>query len=168
MAWGSIQPEIKTGYSYEQKSREFVARNIGFAISNALNFNWDLIYQPVDSVFQDKNINYTDGIKMDESTDPTDSYTVPAIILYAAYAAISIPVGKLKIYTGLRVEKNNQTLEGLDRAGRHPINITMISSICFHPLNMSYNLTEKSLFRFAYGTNHQPARIQGNITSVIL
>lgn len=146
---GKLLPEFKTGVLIEHKYREFVARNIGFAISNALNFNWDLVYQPVDTVFLDKNINFTDGIKVDESSDPTDSYTA-SNKLYAAYAGLNIPIQQLKIYAGLRLEKNVQTLESFDRGGE-PILIDNDFADLFPSVNMTYNLNGKSLLRLAYG-----------------
>ena len=142
-------PEIKTGILIEQKYRDFVARNIGFATSNVLNFNWGLSYQPLDSVFQDKNINFTDGIKIDESTNPTDSYTA-SNQLYAVYTGIDIPLGKLKIYAGARLEKNIQSLEGLnDNSSAYNVNNDFAD--LFPSLNTTFNLSDKSLVRFAYG-----------------
>ncbi len=87
-----LRPRIQNGIFLEFKDRNFTARNIGYAISNVMDFNWDLTYQPVDSLFQDKNINYTDGIKVDESTNLSDSYDA-ANRLYAAYAGINLPSG---------------------------------------------------------------------------
>jgi hypothetical protein len=146
---GNITPELKTGILIEQKIRDYVARNIGYAISNVLNFNWNLIYQPIDSVFQDKNINFTDGIKLDESTDLSDSYNA-GNNLYAAYAGINIPFRNLKLYAGLRLEKNIQTLEGCYRSGV-PISIDNDFTDFFPSMNLAYDLTDKSLLRFAYG-----------------
>ncbi len=149
IAMGNFVPELKTGLLIEQKHRDFVARNIGFAISNALTFNWNLMYQPMDSVFQDKNINYTDGIKVDESTDPTDSYSADNK-LYAAYAGISLPIRKLTVYAGLRLEKNIQTLDGFGRSGL-TVSVNNDFTDLFPSANLTYNLGEKSLLRFAYG-----------------
>jgi hypothetical protein len=146
---GNITPEFKTGILIEQKNREYIARNIGYAISNVLNFNWNLVYQPIDSVFQDKNINFTDGIKLDESTDLSDSYNA-GNELYATYAGLNIPFRNLKFYAGLRLEKNIQKLEGYDRNGT-PISIDNGFTDFFPSLNLTYDLTDKSLFRFAYG-----------------
>jgi hypothetical protein len=146
---GSQSPEIKTGILIEQKSREFIARNIGFATSNVLNFNWSLSYQPIDSVFQDKNINFTDGLKIDESTNPTDSYKA-SNELYAVYTGIHIPIGRVKVYAGIRVEKNIQILSGLnDNSATYKVDNNLTD--LFPSLNMTYTLGEKSLFRFAYG-----------------
>jgi hypothetical protein len=146
---GNIAPIFKAGFLTEHKSREFVARNIGFAFSNAFTFNWNLAYQPIDSVFQDKNINFTDGIKIDESTNPTDSYKA-SNELYAAYAALDFPLGKLRIYGGLRVEKNTQILEGMI-ATTIPYKVNNDFLDFFPSVNMTYNVNEKSLLRFAWG-----------------
>jgi hypothetical protein len=149
LQWKSFVPEIRTGVMVEFKDREFAARNIGFAISNVLNFNWNLVYQPIDSVFQDKNINYTDGLKIDESTDPTDSYT--AFNRYmAGYVGFNLPFKKLTLYTGVRAEYDEQVLKGYDRSGKEfTINNHQID--LFPSLNVSYNFNDKSLVRFAYG-----------------
>ncbi len=94
------------------KDRSFSARNIGFAMSNSSQFNWNLPYVPIDTLFLDKNINYTDGIKVDEATNLQDSYDASNTLL-AGYMGINIPVNKFKIYGGLRVEKNRQIIERL-------------------------------------------------------
>ncbi|MBN1142846.1 MAG: TonB-dependent receptor [Bacteroidales bacterium] len=146
---GNLTPEFTTGVLFEDKHREFVARNIGYAISNVLGFNWSLAAMPIDSVFQDKNINFTNGIKIDESTDPTDSYSANNR-LFAGYAAINVPFGKFKLHTGVRLEKNNQTLESNDRAGAgFSINNNYLDF--FPSANLTYNINGKSLVRFAYG-----------------
>jgi len=147
--FSNFTPEIRTGVFLEFKDRNFTARNIGYAISNVMSFNWGLTYQPVDSLFQDKNINYADGIKVDESTNLSDSYDANNQ-LYAAYAGINLPFRKLKIYTGLRIEKNRQSLNGFDENGA-PVKVNNDFADLFPSLNMTYNLTEKALLRFAYG-----------------
>jgi hypothetical protein len=148
ISFAGVKPEIKTGILIERKDREFSGRNIGYAISS-LPFNWDLAYQPIDSVFQDKNINFNGGLKIDESSNPTDSY-VASNELYAAYAGINLPEGKLKVYTGLRVEMNIQMLEG-QKDDRSAYKVDNDFTDFFPSLNMSYNFSDRSLLRFAYG-----------------
>jgi TonB-dependent receptor len=145
----NIHPDIRAGVLIEEKNRDFTARNIGFAMANSSRFNWSLQSQPIDSVFQDKNINFNDGIKIDESTNPTDSYTA-GNHLVAGYAGIDIPAGKLRIYGGIRIEKNRQELRGLDENSQS-YSVNNDFTDLFPSLNMSYNLTERSLIRFAYG-----------------
>jgi hypothetical protein len=144
---GNLVPEIKTGAFVELKDREFEARNLGFTITTP--FNWSLAYQPLDSIFQDKNIKYNGGLVLSESSNPSDIYTA-SNKLYAAYAAINLPMEKLKIYAGVRVERNVQFLEGF-RDNNVPYTVDNDFTDFFPSLNMSYNLTEKSLIRFAYG-----------------
>ncbi len=146
---GGFSPEIKTGAFVEFKNRNFTARNIGYAISNVMTFNWNLVYQPVDSLFQDKNINYTDGIKVDESTNLSDSYDA-SNKLYAGYAGLNLPFGKLRVYAGLRVEKNIQQLNGFDQNG-DSVAVDNDYLDLFPSVNMTFNFTEKVLVRLAYG-----------------
>jgi hypothetical protein len=146
---GNLNPDIRAGVLMEDKNREFTARNIGFAISNITHFNWALSAQPIDSVFLDKNINFNDGLKIDESTNPTDSYTA-GNHLVAAYAGIDIPAGKLRIYGGVRMEKNRQELKGMD-VNNAAYKVNNDFTDFFPSLNMSYNISDRSLVRFAYG-----------------
>jgi outer membrane receptor for ferrienterochelin and colicin len=138
-------PEFKTGIYVEYKSRSMIARNIGFAISNVMNFDWNLMYQPIDSLFQDRHINFSDGIKVDESTNLEDSYDATNN-LYAAYLGVSLPFQKLKVYTGVRVEKNRQYIKN-----KVPEEVENDYIDFFPSVNLTYNLTSKSLIRAAYG-----------------
>ena len=147
--FSGFAPEIKTGVFIERKNRSFSARNIGFAISNVMNFNWNLVYQPIDSLFQDKNINYTNGIKVDESTNLSDSYNA-SNELYAAYAGFKLPLNKLKVYAGVRMEKNIQMLNGFDENG-DSVSVNNDQLDFFPSVNMTYNITERILIRAAYG-----------------
>ncbi len=149
LAMGNINPEIKSGLLIENKDRSFSARNIGFAMSNASQFNWNLPYVPIDTLFLDKNINYTDGIKVDEATNLQDSYDASNSLL-AGYLGINIPVNKFKIYGGLRVEKNRQIVNGFNDDGS-PLVVDNDYLDLFPSVNMSYDITSKSLVRFAYG-----------------
>jgi hypothetical protein len=71
--FGNFKPELKLGTYLEKKDREFSNRSIGYAIANFSKFNWGLPYEPVDVIFADSNINNTTGIKIDETTNKSDS-----------------------------------------------------------------------------------------------
>jgi outer membrane receptor for ferrienterochelin and colicin len=148
-AMGNLKPEIKTGLLIEKKDRSFSARNIGFAFGNVSQFNWNLPNVPIDTLFLDKNINFTDGIKVAESTNLQDSYDANNT-LYAGYIGINIPVNKFKVYGGLRVEKNRQVLNSFHDNGS-PWVIDNDLFDLFPSVNMSFDITSKSLIRFAYG-----------------
>jgi outer membrane receptor for ferrienterochelin and colicin len=147
LSYGNFNPDIRTGILIEQKYREFEARNIGFAQSR--NFRNTLTTQPIDSIFQDKNINDNGGIKIAESTNPTDPYDA-SNRLYAAYAGINLPLKKFNLYAGIRIEKNIQVLEGFNFNGQ-PYQVNNDFTDFFPSLNTTYNFSQKSLIRFAYG-----------------
>jgi TonB-dependent receptor len=142
---------IKAGYYFEQKNRKFSSRNIGFAIANLSQFNWALLNQPVDSIFQNKNINYVNGIKIDESTNLSDSYEANNL-LHAGFLSFKLPVfEKIMIYTGVRFEQNNQHLKGYQVGTGDTVNVRNDIFDIFPSVNVTYNFNTKSLIRVAYG-----------------
>jgi len=161
---GNFVPEIKAGFLYTDLRRNFKARNIGFAFANIFKFNWNLTKLPVDSVafspqffstirdlFADENINPETGLKIDESTNKSDSYKAWNIT-YAAYAGILIPLfNKIKIYTGVRYENNSQNLSGFLQATGDSLVVRNIFKDLFPSVNVAYNVTDNILLRFAYG-----------------
>lgn len=150
--FGSFKPEIKAGVYLEKKDRDFTSRSIGYAIASFSQFNWGLPYQPVDVIFADSNINNTTGIKIDETTNKSDSYTA-SNDLFAAYIAAKLPfTKKLNLYTGVRMEKNRQQMHSFssDNASEE-VNIDIDETNFFPSANLSFNFTEKSLLRLSYG-----------------
>lgn len=145
-----LDPEFKAGIYFESKKREFNARNIGFTMAKSSSFNIDL-FQSLDEIYKDTNINYTNGLRVDEKTNPSDSYKAENEII-AYYLGLKLPVGALfSIYTGVRIENNNQILSGFDNKTNLPLNITNKTTDLFPSVNLTYSFTEKSLIRFAYG-----------------
>jgi hypothetical protein len=150
--FGSFKPELKAGLYVEKKNRTFSSRSIGYAIANFSKFNWGLPFQPVDVIFADSNINNTTGLKIDETTNKSDSYTATNDLL-AAYLAFKLPfTSKLDLYTGVRIEKNSQQMHSYssDNANEE-VNINIDKTNLFPSANLSYKFTEKSLARFSYG-----------------
>ncbi len=150
---GNYQPEIKGGIYAERKRRDFSARNIGYVIANMFSFDWNLPYQPIDSIFRPQNINSINGIKLDETTNASDSYKAGNDLL-AIYLSLKTPLftDKLTLYTGARLEKNEQTLDSYssDNASK-PVNYVNNDTRLFPSANLSFNLTSKSLLRTTYG-----------------
>ena len=160
---GNFVPEIKVGFLYTDLQRNFRARNIGYAFANIFKFNWNLVKLPVDSVafspqffstirdlFDDENINPETGIKIDESTNKSDSYEAWNET-YATYAGILIPLfNNVKIYTGVRYENNSQNLSGYLETG-DSIVVRNVFKDLFPSINVTYNFTDNILLRLAYG-----------------
>jgi outer membrane receptor for ferrienterochelin and colicin len=141
--------ELKAGVFYENKDRNFNARNLGFVRANGSLFNIGAL--PIDQIFAQQNINSTNGVKIDEQTNASDSYTASnnQIALYASgnYSFTK----KLNIIAGLRMEKNVQKLNSFDISKNTPVNYNRDITDFLPSANLTYNFTEKSLLRLAYG-----------------
>lgn len=147
---GRFKPEIKAGLYIENKDRSFHARNFGYAKAS-LESVFGQTYLPVDQIFTDENINLTTGIKLSEVTALSDSYTAGNNQI-AGYLSAKIPAGnKINIYAGLRVEKNRQTLSSYKQASSVQVNVDRDTVNIFPSANVTYNLSDKSLIRAAYG-----------------
>ncbi len=138
--------ELKAGLFYEDKTRNFTARNIGY-VKSTPSFRTTL---PIDQLFDPSNFNTFTGIRIDEQTNPNDSYKATNNLV-AAYASANVALGKkLNIIAGLRGEQNAQKLNSFDQLGK-AINYDNSRLDLLPSVNLTYNFTEKSLLRLAYG-----------------
>ncbi len=145
-----FKPELKTGFYLENKSRDFSARNFGYSVASNQS-TMGMSYLPVSEIFVDENINLTDGIKLAEITSPSDSYTA-ANKLLAGYIAAKIPIGlKLSIYTGLRIERDVQSLNSYRQGTTIPVNDMRDTVNLFPSANLAFSINTKNLIRAAYG-----------------
>jgi TonB-dependent receptor len=147
----NFYPELKTGVYLESKKRSFNARNIGYTIAFAGNFDWNLLFQPINELYLDTNINFPSGIRINDGTSKADSYKAENELM-AGYIAFKLPITPLlTIYAGIRIEKNKQVLSGFSRKSLSPVEILNDTLDFFPSINATYSFTEKSLVRFAYG-----------------
>jgi hypothetical protein len=143
-------PELRAGFYLEDKQREFSARNFGYSQASSES-DFDLTTLPVEEVFTDENINLTDGIKLTEITSPSDSYKASNWQI-AGYVSAKIPfTSKISLYTGLRIEKNNQTLNSYKQGTTTPVNVIRDTINLFPSANLAISLNEKNMIRAAYG-----------------
>lgn len=145
-----FRPEIKAGFYFENKDRKFVARNFGYAKgSNASYF--DKTNLPIDQIFTDENINLIDGIKLMEVTNLSDSYTASNHQI-AGYFSARFPItARLNLYSGIRIEKNKQTLSSYRQGSTIKVDVDRDTINIFPSANLTYNFSDKSLLRLAYG-----------------
>lgn len=145
-----LSPELKTGFFFENKSRTFDARNIGYRLSSTY-LNPSLQYAPVGVLMQPQNINNTDGISLAEISYRKNSYTATNNLL-AGYVMATVPFSeKLKLDAGVRLENNIQQLHSFDDFANLAVDPKYNITRLLPSANMSYNFTEKSLVRVAYG-----------------
>jgi hypothetical protein len=131
--------EFKTGLFAESKNRKFDARNLGYVKSNSSLFNIGTL--PIDQIFAESNINTTNGVKLDEQTNPSDSYTATNDLL-AAYIQGGYALGtKLNLVAGVRAENNSQKLNSFDMTGKTPINYNNTVLNVLPSFNLTYNFS---------------------------
>lgn len=131
----------------ENKKRDFLARNIGYTQSPG--FDQGLRMVRVDSIFHPDNINNFGGIKIDEQSNPQDSYDA-SNALTAYYFMANIPVTpKFRIIGGIRIEDNLRLLNSATTGG--PVEVDYADLDVLPSVNASYNFTDRMLIRAAYG-----------------
>lgn len=139
-------PQLKLGVYTERKRRNFNARNIGFVRSGFPPSG--LFSQSIDEIFNDKNISYEEGIRVAEKTADSDSYEAQNDLL-AGYAGFNLPfASKWNVYLGARIEYNKQQLSIASLT--EPVFENPKTDI-YPSINATYNFTERSLVRVAYG-----------------
>jgi outer membrane receptor protein involved in Fe transport len=145
-----INPTVKAGVYAEKKERDFSARKLGYVVSNTTLYDTKIGYQSFDQMFSDGNINTTTGIKLDEETSKSDSYTGSNNQM-AGYLALQIPFNKkLSAYVGIRGEKNKQMIDSYDRY-LQPITVTNDTFNILPSVNAIYQFNEENILRIAYG-----------------
>lgn len=145
-----FKPEIKTGFYYEKKERVFTARNFGYAkASSESTFGQTAL--PVDQIYIDENINLTSGIKLMEITALSDSYNASNKQV-AGYLSVKVPfTSEINLYSGIRVEKTRQTLSSYKQGSTTRVDVNRDTINIFPSVNLTLNITNKNLVRFAYG-----------------
>lgn len=150
LSFSEFKPEIRAGFYYEDKKRDFSARNFGYAkATNESVFGMTTL--PVNEVFKDENLNLTDGIKLTEVTSLSDSYNASNNQI-DGYVAFKLPFTKsISLYTGLRIEKNVQKLSSYKQGTTTPVNVVRDTINFFPSANIAVNINAKNMIRAAYG-----------------
>lgn len=140
--------EFKIGGAIEDKNRDFDARNLGYVRGSAFGFDNDLINGDINNLFN--HIDSRNGIKIDEQTNPSDSYESNNI-LYAGYVTLLTPLGKkLSLSAGARLEHNNQSLESAQIGGA-PVSLSYPITKLLPSATLVYNFTHKAVVKASYG-----------------
>jgi hypothetical protein len=140
-------PEFKAGVFLTDMERDFRARNIGYTQSPF--FNQGLRDVRIDSLFLPENINNLGGIKLDEQSNPNDSYDA-SNSLTAFYGMLSIPVSNLfNIVGGIRIEDNHRIMSSATTEG--PVKVDSPEMHILPSVNATFNVTEKLILRAGFG-----------------
>ena len=142
---------FKTGAFYELKRRFFNARNLGYKPANIFSFDHKISQLPVDSIFNENNINSTSGFIISESTNRSDSYRANNR-LHAGYVMMDIPIWRFRLNAGLRMEYNIQELDSTySLTLSQPIHVRLPILSWLPSSTLIYNLAEKHSLKGAFG-----------------
>jgi len=144
-----LSPELKVGGFYEHKERDFSARNLGYKRASA-TLDPALQNLPIGELMEPGNIR-ENGLAIGEISYRKNSYKAQNDLL-AGYAMGSVPFGKkAKLDAGVRVENNIQQLHSFDDFRNEAVDPKYDITRILPSANFSFNFTEKSLVRAAYG-----------------
>lgn len=142
---------LKAGAYSEYKSRNYSERSITYKNTNSGLYTDDQINAlGFETLFTESYLGQNKVITLDEQTNVANKYQARNL-LTAGYVALSLPIGKLNIYGGVRAEYNVLTLDGYFDVNT-PVHINNPTVNLFPSVNASYNLSEKSLIRLAYAS----------------
>lgn len=141
---------LSAGAFMDYKNRSFNARNMGFIVANLATFDVNLRNNTIQELMQTENINNTTGIKLDEQTNKSDSYTADNLQA-ATFVNYELAFNsKLRMAVGVRYEYNQQKLNSYTFTG-DAIKVKKPQHAVLPSINIGYNVTKKMVIRAAYG-----------------
>lgn len=149
--WGAVErPELKVGLLGQYRARDYKQRAF-FYRYYADAFDRDFPYKdPITEILVEDNYG-ADKLYVYDDTDNRDSYKGDELH-WAAYGAVNVPLDKLNVYAGVRLEQTRMTLTSYtkiydwDKEKRHYDYLDVFPSV-----NATYNINDKHLLRAAYG-----------------
>lgn len=148
----ALKPSIKVGMFWEYKDRSFVARNIGYVRSSNISDEQlnNLLNNGITNIFLDENISNANGMRIDEQTNPNDSYEATNN-LTAGYAMFNWPISSLiTLKAGIRAENNIQTLNSRTTTG-DPVTVNNPILSLLPSGSLTFTISEKMLVKTSYG-----------------
>ena len=165
--FGNFTPSLKAGAYSEYRTRTYNTRLFYY------NWNQGSNNLPIDFQYLDipgelmTSENYgIDKLHLLEEANRTNNYNGNNL-LAAGYAGVTLPVGKLNIYAGVRFESNNMELVSNLRDDEISLKSTHYKNNDLFPsVNATYKFNEKHQLRFAYGKSVNRPEFREVSTSV--
>jgi TonB-dependent receptor len=149
------QPKLMAGYYLSLTDRSFNARWFSYKWNSLTNRPQSMLNTDFEKIFVQQNVGVYNGdgrppfFILEEGTNFSDRYKGENT-LAAGYASTTLPFGKFRLSTGVRVEYNRQQLSSFNTDASKVQVDNPVTSI-LPSGNLSYDLSEKSLLRIAYG-----------------
>jgi TonB-dependent receptor len=151
--WGGKPVEFKTGVYSSYATRSYRTRNFIYIwnINNVLPAGFESL--PTDQLMSPEHTGAPDKMYVRDETDNTDNYDADKFMM-AGYAAFNIPLHRFNIYAGVRFEHNATIMTAYTQIATDKKRYDNFNDNDFFPsVNVSYNITQKSLLRAAYGVS---------------
>lgn len=165
--FGSLSPTLKAGAYGEYRTRDYNTRYFFYnwnVSNNSLPQDFQYL-EPTTELLSPANYGES-KLHMFEEIKKRNNYS-GSNQLYAGYAALQIPVGKLDIYAGVRFEHNNMELvSNLSDTKDNKESRFYKSNDLFPSFNTCYKFNEKQQLRLSYGKSVNRPEFREVSTSV--
>ncbi len=142
---------VSAGNYIELKRRALNIRKFSYTISKISNGAHadSLLKLPINEIFADTNVGTKKNFVIDEGTDSYDKYTAKNDLI-SSFVSLNVPIGKrFNVVGGVRQEHNVQAIESF--LSTDTLNREFKTNYLLPSVNITYNFTDKSLVRAAYG-----------------
>jgi outer membrane receptor for ferrienterochelin and colicin len=149
--WGGKPVELKTGVYGTYATRHYRTQNFIYIwdVNNTLPAGFESL--PTGRLMAPEHTGAPGKMYMRDETDNTDNYDADRMIL-AGYAAFNIPLQRFNIYAGARFEHTSAIMTAYTQIATDKKRYDNFNNNNLFPsLNISYDVTPKSLLRAAYG-----------------
>jgi outer membrane receptor protein involved in Fe transport len=144
---GAHKQRLQGGFSSQFRDRTFESRVFGYVIGRTSTFDWSRLTDGQDSIFDQSAIG-TDGFRLAESTNPSDSYTAGSKLVAGYFLSDNHLPGRVRVVWGARVEQYQQVLNtvtyGGDTIALDTTTIDILPSV-----NVSWELSSNKFVRLA-------------------
>jgi TonB-dependent receptor len=151
--WDDKPVEFKTGVYGTYAVRSYRTRNFIYIwnVNNTLPAGFESL--PTSQLMAADLAGAPDKIYVRDETDNTDNYDADKIIA-AGYAAFNIPLHRFNLYAGVRFEHSSAIMTAYTQIATDKKRYDNFNDNNLFPsVNISYNITPKSLLRVAYGVS---------------
>ena len=141
--------EVLAGNYVELKRRSLNIRELGYGIKTGA-YKASYVTRPLDQIFADSNVDGgAKGFKINDLTKDYDHYDAENKLV-TGFVALRFPIrGHVNVSGGVRYESNEQDIKY--SMNNRPVEYNIKTNFLLPSVNLSYNFSEKSLIRAAYG-----------------
>ena len=151
------ESSFKFGFQSVSRNRTVDTRRYKYFHKGPDSNDPDVQVQPAEDVFTAENIG-SNGFQFEEHTLPTDNYTGTQRIQSGFIMAEFVPVGRLRILGGARLERSVQTVQTFElfNPDNNPVKSDLSTSDVLPAVTLTQGLTNRNSatdiqVRFAYG-----------------